>query len=84
MTFENLQTKRIGAIDLGVDGSDEYLLVWDNEQEHSAEELEQHLLERYFRDTNTPGGYFCYSVIVGRHPYYTDKFIATVFHRYDV
>ena len=84
MTFENLQIKRIGAIDLGVDGSDEYLLVWDNEQDHQVEALEQHLLKRYYRHTDTPGGYFCYAVDVGPCPRYEGRYIAIVHHRYDV
>lgn len=84
MSLDSLQIQRIGAIDLGVDGSDEYLLVWDNEQDHRAEDVEQHLLSRYFRDTNMPGGYFCYAVNVGPHPYYEGKHIAIVHHRYDV
>lgn len=85
MNLDTLQITKIGSVPLGVDGSDEYLLVWDNEIAHNTEALERHLTEMYFRDTTTPGGYFCYAVSVFPDPNsYGYKHIAVVHHRYDV
>lgn len=85
MNLDTLHIEKIGAIHHGVDGSDEYLLVWDNETAHNAQQLERHLTELYYRDTHTPGGYFCHSVSVIPDPaHHGYKHIAIVHHRYDV
>lgn len=85
MNINTLQISKIGCIPQGVNGTDEYLLVWDNETAHSAEQLKRHLTEVYYRDTNAPGGYFCHSVSVIPHPaHHGYKHIAIVHHRYDI
>ena len=85
MKTDSLQITKIGSVPQGVNGSDEYLLVWDNEIAHSAEALERHFAELYYRNTNTPGGYFCHCVRVFEDPLHQGhKHIAIVYHRYDV
>ena len=85
MQTDTLKIERIGCITKGIDGSDEYLLVWDNEVAHTADSLSQHLTETYYRDTHRPGGYYCHSVSVIEDPSHGGyKHIAVVHHRYDV
>lgn len=79
-----MKTERIGVIDIGVDGSDEYLLVNTDEPTIPAK-VKRDLLERFYRDTmQEAGGYYCHNVTVLEHPLSDSKFVAVIHHRYDV
>lgn len=80
--MQTIQT--IGAIDKGIDGQDQYLLITDNAAAIDIGALEQSLLDQYYHDTNHPGGYFCRDVRVIPDPIHDDRCIAIVYHRYDV
>jgi hypothetical protein len=78
------ETQRIGVIDDGIDGSDEYLLVTSDDDSATAQDVETEFLNRYYRDTNRAGGYFCAAVTVQKKSYSDNEFIVIIHHRYDV
>lgn len=75
---------RIGTIEHGIDGSDEYLLVRDREQELDEQHLADLLDRRYYRRSSHPGGYFCTTQRIIHDPIHDDRCIVIVQHRYDV
>lgn len=88
-TIGQIRIQRIGFLDTSA-GRDEYLLVRTDSDQARADSLESVLTQHYYRDTNSPGGYFCHSVAVSAHPMQSqlpadqvDLYIAVVFHRYD-
>lgn len=82
-SIQNYETQRIGLIPLGIDGSDEYLLVTDRDGDIDIEAVRQEYLEQHYRDTDTPGGYFCRAVTVAKLPA-DNRCIVIVHHRFDV
>lgn len=74
----------IGTICHGIDGSDEYLLVRDLEQELDQQHLALLLEQRFYCDTSRPGGYFCHTQRIIPDPVHDYKCIVIVQHRYDV
>ena len=74
----------IGTICHGIDGSDEYLLVRDLEQELDVQHLEVRLLQRFYCRSSRPGGYFCTTQRIIPDPVHDYKCIVIVQHRYDV
>lgn len=75
---------RIGVIDHGIDGSDEYLSVRDLEQEIDRQHLALLLDKRYYYRCTRAGGYFCYTQRIIPDPIHDDRCIVIVQHRYDV
>lgn len=73
----------IGQVDNGVDGSDAFWLVRDAVDQIDADAVEAEFLRHFYRDTDTPGGYFCHRVSVSGLPY-GNQCIAVVHHQYDV
>lgn len=79
-----MKIEKIGVIPLGVEGSDEYLLINTDEACIPAK-VKRDLLERYYKDTTQEaGGYYCHRVTVMEHPYQENEFVGVVHHRYDV
>lgn len=74
----------IGTVCRGMDGSDEYLLVHDFEQDLDEQHLALVLEQRYYRDSLRPGGYFCVTQRIIRDPIHDNCCIVVVQHRYDV
>lgn len=74
---------RIGSVEQGIDGNDEYLLVMDGEENKTTDEVEQDFFEAYYRDTDTAGAYFCHYVTVVELPS-NNEWIVIIHHRYDV
>ena len=72
---------RIGAIEKGVDGTDEYILIKDVEDDINVDDVYELMMSRYYRDTNVPGGYFCNNINI--IPKANNEVIAIVEHRYD-
>lgn len=81
---DRYELTRIGTIELGIDGSDEYLLVRDLEGTVDADDVYDALIARFYRESSHAGGYFCRSLRVMPDPYYTTQCVVVVQHRYDV
>lgn len=71
---------RIGVDALGIDGSDEYLLV-KADDEVTIEQVQELVAELFYRDTTHAGGYYCHTTDVAE---LYGRFIALVQHRFDV
>lgn len=77
---------KIGRIDLGVDGSDEYVqLFFKGAMPPSKDFAHDWLLSRVYKDTTQEaGGYFCHRVTLLRYPQRKREFVGIIHHRYDV
>lgn len=76
--------EKIGVIELGVEGSDDYILV-KTENRATIAQVRGELLSRFFRDTTQEaGGYYCHHVTVLGNPVFDNSFVAIIHHRYDV
>lgn len=75
--------ERIGIINNGVDGSDEYLLVSGTEDDITIEHVRKWLLPQYHKECNGPGQYYCRDMSAQQVQYRANEVIAVVFHRYD-
>ena len=71
----------IGRIDMGVDGSDEYILLTRKDDDLDPDFAHDWLLAQAYRESHLPGGYYCTSVTVLPTG---NKCVAIVHHRYDV
>lgn len=79
-----IKVAKIGVIDQGIDGRDEYVLLTRSDDELTPEQAENWLLDRVYRHTDRPGGYFCNTVLATQAPSSTNAVICIVQHRYDV
>jgi hypothetical protein len=84
LKLESLQTQRIGHVDLGIDGMDEYLLVTNLEDDLAPDDAVNLLMPLYYDKGRGPGAYFCHNIRAVQAPYSTNSVIAIVEHRYDV
>jgi hypothetical protein len=75
---------KIGIVDAGIDGRDEYLLLRNREGDLSPDQAIAHLRPLVYREGRGPGSYFCTTVSAVQKQYSTDTAICTVEHRYDV
>jgi hypothetical protein len=73
----------IGKLSLGIEGADEYVRLYA-EQPTTEGEAHSWLLERAYRDTNKPGGYYCHRVTILPSPFHDDEFVGIIHHRFDV
>ena len=66
MTSTNLdleiRAQTIGTVDNGVDGSEQYILLTCLNDALSENEAHAWLYPKVYRDTDTPGAYFCHIV----------------------
>lgn len=74
----------IGTICYGIDGTHEYLLVRDLEQELDQQHLALLLEQRYYCRSSYPGGYFCTTQRIIPDPIYDNRCIVIIYHEYDV
>ena len=82
MSIERYRITPIGKVDQG-NGSDEYVLVCDLSDDIDLDDVEREFTEHCYRDTDTPGAYFCHRVtVVGLDS--DNECIVIVHHRYDV
>lgn len=78
----NIQVTKIGNIDNGIDGSEEYLLLTDSEDNLTENQAWEYLHPLVYRDTNDAGAYFCHTV---RTLQKTDnQVVCIVYHQYNV
>jgi hypothetical protein len=75
--------EKIGIIDRGCDGSSEFLLVTCRDDDTTPYLVEDYLLTLYYRNTNTPGAYFCHRITATPYPHSKNKVIAIVHHEYN-
>ena len=78
-----IKLSAIGTINVE-DGRDEYVLMKRLDDELTAEEAEEYMLGRVYRDTDVPGGYFCKRVLISKTVGVDDECIAIIHHRYNV
>ena len=74
---------KIGTIDNGINGSDTYLSVADNEDIVTEDNVFDETMSLYYRQSSGPGSYFCTSCRVILDPLHDNKAIVIVQHRYD-
>ena len=74
----------IGTIPLGVEGQDQYVMLTRLDDDLTEDCAHQWLITRYYRDTNTPGTYFCHRVSIIPIPNNDSAAIGIIHHRYDV
>jgi hypothetical protein len=86
MTTETMEITitKIGIVDDGIDGSDEYVLLVRKDDDLTPEQAIEFLLPRYYSECRRPGGYFCTAVRAVQVQYSANRVICTVEHRYDV
>ena len=83
-TIAELRIVRIGVVEHGIDGSDEYIHVTRLDDSATAEQIEQWLLPSYYRECSHAGGYFCNTVHAVPEKYSDNQFIVCIAHQYDV
>lgn len=71
----------IGTIDNGCDGSQQYILLTCLNDALFEHEAYAWLMPKVYRDTNTPGGYFCHRVETIQKR--DDQVICIVHHQFD-
>lgn len=73
----------IGTVSLGIDGSDQYLLVHTTE-EATEKDVTEYYLPRVYKNTDIGGAYYCCDITVIKKKYLSDEFILIIHHRYNV
>lgn len=79
-----LRVIRIGAVEHGIDGTDEYLQVSRLDDDATPEQIEEWLLPSYYQECSHAGGYFCNTVHATAEKYSKNRFTVCIAHQYDV
>ena len=80
-----IKVTQIGRIEMGIDGSDQYVLLERRDADLSPKQAIEWLLPQVYRETHQEaGGYFCKRVSAVRTQYRKDSCICTIHHQYDV
>ena len=82
-----MKATKIGTIEKGIDGGDEYLRIDLDEtdpENWKLPEVTKYLNEMYWCGSRHPGAYFCDSVTVMPNPLNDKSFVAVIHHQYDV
>lgn len=82
-TAMDLEVTDIGTVPHS-DGRDQYVLVRNRADDLTPDQARDWLLPRVYRDTNTPGGYFCNRVSATQAAHSDNTVICTIHHRYDI
>lgn len=81
-------TLSLEVVDIGTvphpDGRDQYVLVRNRDGDLTPDQARAWLLPRVYRDTDTPGGYYCRTVLATQAELSDDTVICTIHHRYDI
>ena len=77
-----IQVTKIGNIDNGIDGSEEYLLLTNSEDYLTENQAWEYLHPLVYRDTDTPGAYFCHYVKTMQKT--DNSVVCIVYHQYNV
>lgn len=84
MAVATITLTKIGSIGEGIDGTDEYVLIKNTEDDLTPEQAIAWLLPKVYRRCSGAGTYFCHDVRAVQVQYSTSEVICTVEHRYDV
>ena len=79
-----IKVTQIGRIEMGIDGSDQYVLLERKDDDLSPKQAIEWLLPQVYTGSARPGSYFCHTVQAVRAQYRKDACICTIQHRYDV
>ena len=82
-TTATMSITDIGNINNGIDGTEIYLLVTCDEAS-TKQQVNDFVMERYYKESTGPGYKFCNNCTVIPKPYYDSEFIVIVHIRYDV
>ncbi len=82
-TLSKYKVQKIGEINHGIDGRDEYLLAKGIEDEIDENELYETYLSIFYRESDYPGAYFCNQITVQKMPFGNEAIIV-IHHSYDV
>lgn len=74
---------KIGTIDYGIDGSDQYVLLTRSDNQLTAEQAKEWLLSKVYYECGVAGGYFCNVVLAVQAASGPNQVICTIQHRYD-
>jgi hypothetical protein len=77
-----IKITKIGNIDNGIDGSEEYLLLSNNEDDLNEQQAWEYLHPLVYRDTNRAGAYFCHTVKTMQKT--DNSVVCIVYHQYNV
>tara|TARA_R110002126_G_C10387961_1_gene494779 strand:+ start:202 stop:471 length:270 start_codon:yes stop_codon:yes gene_type:complete len=77
-----IQIVKIGNIDNGIDGSEEYLLLTNSEDNLTENQAWEYLHPLVYRDTDTAGAYFCHYVKTMQKT--DNSVVCIVYHQYNV
>lgn len=81
----DIEVTQIGVIQApAVQATDEYVLLTRRDEDLSPEQAQEWLLQRCYRDTSSPGGYFCHRVQAVQKPNASHEVICIIEHRYDI
>lgn len=73
----------IGGIDNST-GRNQYVHIGRSEGDLTPEQAQEWMLRRVYRDTNTPGGYFCHRVTCMQYPHADNVVICVIHHENDI
>ena len=80
-----INIEKVGYVSLDYcGGRDEMVALTRDDDDLTPEQAEQWLLPKVYRDTNTPGGYFCHSLTAMQHPFAKNRCFVLIHHRLDV
>lgn len=82
-TAMDLEVTDIGTLP-HPEGRDQYVLVRNRDGDLTPDQARAWLLPRVYRDTDTPGGYYCRTVRATQAEYSDNTVICTIHHRYDI
>lgn len=80
-----IKETKIGVISQGVDGSDLYILLENNEDEIKDDDVKELFESKYYADTTREaGGYFCHQYLWLTHEYSKNSGVLIINQRFDV
>lgn len=77
------EVEEIGSINMGCDGTDEYLHVRCLTTEANESTVERAVMQERYREPVGPGAYFCRNATAMIKPYSDNQYVVIVHHRYD-
>lgn len=79
----DLTVRAIGTLS-DEEGRDQYVIVSNRAGSLTADQAREWMLGRVYRDTDTPGGYYCKCVAAVQVEDSDSSVICTIQHRYDI
>ena len=79
-----IKLERIGRIDLGIDGVDDYYLLTRTDDNLTKQQAIDWLLPTMYHEGGGPGSYYCHTVRAAKEQHAANRVICIVEHRYDV